>query len=597
LTKRLLAVGLLLVMVVSAMAQEASLIKEIIVRGNNKITVEAILGLMRTQVGQPYVQENLDRDRRSIEDLGNFSSVNIRAIPVDNGQYSITVDVVEYSEVKEIRIVGNSVVPTEKLLEIVNEQLKPGQLFNFRVLDPISRRIEKYYTDRGYFARVIDFGPLGISPGTINLVIAETRVGTIAVQGNTTTKDWVFKRLIRTRTGDAFNGDRWGRDVRRIIGTGWFEPGSFRVIEDPDREIGAIDLTLELKEARTGTFNAGLQVDPQNSLAGVVRLSQQNVGGTGQTVSLDYLQTTQGGGASVGVDYVNPFFDTRSTALSVGIYSRVLYRFNNFFNQNAPTANNNIFERRTGGTVGLARPISETETFGTSFRFENSRTFNQATINQDGFIQQDGEVAGLSFAYTADRRDLITDPSRGSFLRVETEPGNARITRVSGAIADESLLGSHNFVKAAIEYRGYFSDQPPRGRNEPDAPRRVLAVRARYGVISGTIPFFEQYFAGGANTLRGYDEDRFWGRNQLITSVEYRYPLQRSFNVVTFVDYGGAWGGYGAINNFEQSRTLRLNLGYGVGISFRTPLGPIRVDFGFNPQGQSRTHFLIGSSF
>jgi outer membrane protein insertion porin family len=67
--------------------------------------------------------------------------------------------------------------------------------------------------------------------------------------------------------------------------------------------------------------------------------------------------------------------------------------------------------------------------------------------------------------------------------------------------------------------------------------------------------------------------------------------------VVAFVDYGGAWGGYGGVANFTQDERARLHLGYGLGLSFRSPLGPIRLDFGFNDRGGSRTHFLIGTAF
>lgn len=67
--------------------------------------------------------------------------------------------------------------------------------------------------------------------------------------------------------------------------------------------------------------------------------------------------------------------------------------------------------------------------------------------------------------------------------------------------------------------------------------------------------------------------------------------------MILFADYGGAWGGYGGVNTFNQSDKLKLHLGYGIGFSFKTPLGPLRLDFGFNERGSSRTHFLIGTSF
>jgi outer membrane protein insertion porin family len=130
-----------------------------------------------------------------------------------------------------------------------------------------------------------------------------------------------------------------------------------------------------------------------------------------------------------------------------------------------------------------------------------------------------------------------------------------------------------------------------------DAPRTVVAFRTRVGDIEGTIPYFEQYFAGGSDTLRGYLDDRFWGKYTLLTNLELRYPIQKSFSLIGFVDYGGAWGGYGTIQNYTQSETIRLHLGYGPGISFKTPLGNIQLFLGFNEDGGTETHFLIGNSF
>ena len=247
--------------------------------------------------------------------------------------------------------------------------------------------------------------------------------------------------------------------------------------------------------------------------------------------------------------------------------------------------------------MGFTHPLRDNMFSSVSARFEGIKTGNLSTNANTGFIKQDGTIGSVTFGLNANNRDVDVEPSRGDWWKVSVEPGVARITEIAGDQADQNLLGSNAFVKTNLEYRAYASPgQKPRGR-ELDAPRRVLAFRARYGVISGTVPFFEQYFAGGSDTIRGYPEDRFWGKQQFLTTLEYRHPIQKSFNIIGFVDYGGAWGGYGTVNNYSQSNGPRLQLGYGAGISLRTPLGPIRLDVGFDEQGKSRTHFLIGTSF
>jgi outer membrane protein insertion porin family len=583
-------------MAMIAVAQQGSVVKEIVIRGNRRVSREAILAAMRTKVGAPYVQENLDRDQRALNDLGFFEAVNVRPTPLEGNDWQVTVDLQEWPEVKEIRVVGNSVIKTEDILNAIKPFMKPGDVYNLNSLRPAGDAIRALYTKKGYFlAAIEEFGPLKESPNTINVSLVETRVGTVSVQGAKSTRDRVIKRLIKTRSGDPYSATKWLADLKRLYNTQWFETVTSTF--DPDREAGKVDLTANVKETKTGQFNVGLQLDPRNKLAGVIRLSDTNFRGTGQTIGINYIQATQGSGPSIDLDYVNPFFDSRDTSLRVSIYSRLVFRFANVFSSSAPTSSsNNYNERRTGGSIGFSRPVSDTLNLGISGRFENVKTNNVTATGADRFIQQDGDVGVLSLGGVRNRRDRDVDATRGDWLRLELEPGYANITDVGGAASGTGVIGQHNFFRTSLEYRTYFSDQGPIG-TDFEATRRVLALRARLGTITGVVPFFEQFFAGGADTLRGYAEDRFWGRNQILTTAELRFPIQKAFSVIGFVDYGGAWGGYNTVNDFTQSPKLQLHLGYGLGLSFRTPLGPIRVDMGFDERGKSRTHFLIGTSF
>jgi outer membrane protein insertion porin family len=592
-----LCVLLLSLLSVAALAQQPGAIQEIVVRGNVVVSREAILAAMRTRVGQPYIQENLDQDRRSIEELGFFQHVDVRATPIEAGDWRVTVDVQEFPVIKEIRITGNEAVPTQDIVEVLT--LRPGDIYNLNQLRPTAVAIAQLYQQRGYFADIADISPLPESPNTLNIAIIETRVGTVEVQGNVRTRPFVFERLIRTRPGEPFNAQTWTSDLRRLINTQFFE--EVRSVENVDREVGRIDLVAVVREARTGMFNVGVQVDPRTSFAGVLRLSEMNWRGTGQSVSVGLLQTTRGDGPSVDLDYANPFFGD-DLALRASLYSRLVYRFAGAFGGGTPVFENRYTERRTGGMLGLTRTIRDTLTLGGAVRYDNVNTLNVPSATPDpgagiGFIQQDGDVGVISLAATLNRRDVDVDPSRGDWIRVEVQPGFANIRSMAGPIQDPDVLGTSTFLKTAAEYRRYFSmGQPPRER-DLTAPRRVLAFRSRIGSIAGTVPFFEQFFAGGSDTLRGYPEDRFWGRHSFLTTVEYRHPLQPALNVIAFVDYGGAWGGYPGFGNVPQSEGVNLHLGYGVGLAFRTPLGPIRLDVGFNEQGRSRAHFLIGQSF
>lgn len=548
---------------------------------------------MRTKVGQPFSQTTLDADKTAIENLGFFQAVSPRAKLLDDGTYAITIDVTEFEVIKEVRVVGNKGVSTDEILSVID--LKPGEVFNVKRIQPNVKAITALYKKRGFFGNVDEFGPMRDSPSTINISIVELKVGKLVFEGMTRTRPSVISRLIKTKPGEPFNETKWTNDLRRLYSTQWFDNPQV-IDENPDP--GTVNLTLKLKDARTGNFGIGLQVDPRSSIGGFIRLSDTNFHGSGQSVGASVLQAATGG-PSVDLNYGNPFFDNRDTSFNVSLYSRVVYRFTGtgFGGSDTPTNDNRYTERRTGMTLTLARPFNDYVTGSIGGRFEGIKTADLNTTLTDDFIKQDGTVGVLTFGLTRNRRDVDIEASRGDWLRFEFEPGYSNITEIGGQAQNSAILGSNFFSRFTAEYRAYWSPQPARDPKKLDEPRRVFALRVRAGTIRGEVPFFEQYFVGGSDTLRGYSEDRFWGRNQFISTLEYRHPIQKGFNAIGFVDYGGAWGGYGSVNEFTQSNRPNFHLGYGIGFSFRTPLGPIRLDFGFDDKGKSRTHFQIGTSF
>lgn len=602
-------VTLLFALVSLALAQDASQIAEIEIRGLANVNREQIIAVMRTKVGQPYIQAQLDQDRRTIEDLGFFQSVDVRAQEQGNQTWKVVVQVAEFPKIKEIRVVGNSVVPTEDIVKVLETApafpIAPGNIYNLKSAKPASDAIEKLYSDKGFFCRVSEFGPMQDSPETINVALIELTVNQVFIQGNKRTRTSVLNRIIRTKPGEAFNADIARQDYRRLFETQWFE--EVKIIDRQTDDPGKIDLIFDVKEGQTGQLNFGAQIDPRSRVAGLVRYGDSNFRGLGQSLGVNLVQGSRGG-TSIDVDYGNPYLDEKGTTLTASIYSRVMFRFanSNFGSDGEPTpppdpTNESFYERRTGASVGLGRRWKDTPAevlYGSiALKFENIKTSDVDAKLTQGFIQQDGDIAALSMAVTQDRRDVAIDASQGHWARINVEPGYSKITKIGGKLSNQDLLGSGTFFRTSAEYRRYWSPQGARDRTKLDEPRRVIAFRGRAGSISGKVPFFEQFFVGGSDSLRGYAEDRFWGRNFAALSLEYRHPVQKSFNAILFVDYGSAWGGFDTVGSFKQSNRPDFKVGYGAGFSFRTPLGPIRLDFGFDEKGKSRTHFLIGTSF
>ncbi len=408
LTTKICAVLTLWMLVAIAFCQQASIVKEIVVRGNQRVSKEAILAAMRTKAGKTFSQDDLDRDQRSLEDLGFFSAVNVHATPADLNAYQVTVDLQEWPVIKEFRITGNSVVHSDEIIKALT--MKVGDVYNLNARKTSDEAVVALYAKKGYFASIDDFNPLPESPGTINIHLLELRVGQVSTRGNVRTKDWVMRRLIKTRAGQVFSGDQWSKDLTRVHNTGWFDSVAGKS-DDSAIEAGKINLIADVKEGRTGTFNVGVQLDPESSLAGLIKLQESNLYGTGKTVSLNFTQAITGGGPSVDLGYVNPFYDAKDTAFQASVYSRLVYRFGSSLlgglaGQSPFNNSDQYYERRTGFTTGFTRPLTDQVSVGISGRVENVVTSNTGATPLNGFIQQDGDVAVLGLAGTRDRRDV-----------------------------------------------------------------------------------------------------------------------------------------------------------------------------------------------
>ncbi|MEO7454523.1 MAG: BamA/TamA family outer membrane protein [Fimbriimonadales bacterium] len=597
-TKRLATMITLMALFVAALAQ-GELVSRIEVNGAKNIPASSILAAMRTKEGQIYDPQLIARDRQSLEALGLFQEVRVFGQLLEDRTWKVVVEVVEWPMIDAIEVSGNTVFDTPRIIKLFDDVgIKPGVVLNVSLLDAASRALTALYREQGLFARITKFEPDPTVPNKLLVEIVEARVNSVIVEGNSRTKDRVFRRLMDTKPGDLLDSVKWSDDLRRIVDTRWFES------IEPDSaepELGKVDLILRVKETRTGVFNVGVQVDPRNNLAGFVSMQETNFLGTGQMIGINVLQSAQGLGTSVTLDYANPILDDKRTSLTASLYTRQTFVFGGSLfgagGGGSLNTSDRISQRRTGASVGISRPFDRKTRASVAIRAERLNTINFTPDPGEEFIVQDGDVAALEFGVLRNRRDNSVDPASGDWLKIAIEPSYSNITSVGGLTTGYDILGAGFFTRFTVDYRKYFSAGPPRAPEEFDEPRQVIAARVYAGHIVGNVPFTEQFFVGGSNGVRGYEEDRFWGKTAFLAQLEYRHPLQKSFNIVGFVDYGGAWGGYGTVREFIQAPNLNLKLGFGVGVNFKTAFGPIRLDLGFDQNGRPRTHFQIGGTF
>lgn len=586
-----LYVGLLTV-TATASAQR---IAEVVIRGNINVPQEAVMAKISAKPGMEFDQSIMDRDRAAIRDMGFFSNVTPRMENVPQG-VRIIYDVQEYPRLTEVRITGNTLFSTEQIREVLRTQA--GKLLNHNDLAADVEAINRLYMQKGYFVN-IDPDAVGLdreNPSILNLPLAEVQVETVKVTGLRKTKDRVVLREMRyTRPGQLYNLESIQKDLQRVYNTDLFEDISYKA--EIGSDLSKVLVTVNVAEKRTGQFNIGAGYNNRQRLIGFLELYETNLRGLGQTLGVRLERGGLANATNYEVNFAEPWLDRRNTSLSFSVFDKTIYRFNTGMFSTGPTTigdEDRYDERRKGVIATLSRPLSEVTRAYLGLRSEAVVTNNPAVSPGEIFIKQDGSVSALSLRLTRNTRDVDFDPASGGFDSLTVETALANLKDVGTAIAG-GFVGQATFNKVSIDIRRYFS---PQGRRRTLAEKKhVYAIRLYAGRSFGKMPFFEQFFLGGAETLRGYPEDRFWGDNVALLSMEYRAPLAQNLVGVAFVDVGDAWGGrYGTINEFTQHSNFKPSVGAGIGIRVRTPIGPLRLDYGFGREG-GRTHFSIGNIF
>ena len=572
-------------------------IKTITVRGNAIVSEIAIKAAMATQEGSVLQQTQLRTDETRILDLGYFKDVKILVRTLSETEVELVVEIAENPVIREVLVRGNTVVTTEEITTAVTQIQELGRIYNNRFGQRIRTAVEDLYASKGYVIGIDRLEPDPESDGTLLIGLIEPRLREIRLVGLVRTEEKVIRRIMKVRPGDVYSEAAIRRDWEELYSTRWFDDIQVRRM-DADQP-GVYDFEFEFFETRTGQINGGVALDPQSRLVGFVSYSDSNFRGSGQSVGANLSQATVGGGLSAEFAWSNRFYDSRNTSISWRVYSRVVYNFteNGFGGSSGSLSGTRSDERRTGFDVALSRPFAQVHRGRIGLRFENVKSLDLDASSFGSFVQQDGDLLAFRLGVDRDTRHPSVEPFQGELASIMVEPSYSNISRVGGSVSTfEAIKGPNYYLRTMLDYRKYWSRRMP-ADTPITAARPVLAFRASYGVILGDVPFFEQMFVGGLGSLRGYENQRFWGRQSLVGTFEYRHPIQSNFSVVVFTDYGGAWGGYPSISTFSQTNSPEFHLGYGVGVSFRTPVGPIRIDFAFNEQGGSRTHFAFGSSF
>lgn len=512
--------------------------------------------------GDIYTLASVEKDRDAIYNTGYFYDLYPTLQEVPEGVV-ITYHVMENPRLNSLEIVGNTVQSTEALRNMIKAE--EGKVLNTRQLHEDVQAIDAKYHEDGYI--LVKIGNLDIDKeGKLKIAINEGVLEGYMVKGNKKTKDKVVLREMRQKPGEPFNAKLARRGMERVYNLGYFEDVNMKL--NPGTELNSVVLEIDVVEKRTGTFTVGVGYSSRDGIIGLLGVGDRNFLGRGDSINAIFEMSGEDDDAhGWRFMYNKPWLDRHETAIGFSVYNRT-YRYYDY-----NTHGHKIEEymrKYSGGEVTVSRPQSEYVTNYITLRNRKDSYVEHKEGERNGgndrqWIEDNfGTTRAVILDHVTDTRDNIHNPQRGSRQSLQLE--------FAGFGAD------FNYQKYTYDDQHYFKV----------GHAQVVAFHAAYGWGNGHIPESNEYRIGGQNSLRGYRDDQFRGDHTFYGTLEYRFPLVKKVDLAIFTDFGSAWDDGGWPDDWHQS--------VGAGIGLNTPMGPVRLDYGYGSQG-GRVHFSMGGTF
>lgn len=544
---------------------------------------QKLLPQLAMRVGDAINMDYIRHDLNVIGATGLFSTVKPVFTTVPEGvalNYTVQMNPV----VKKIDIVGNESISTADLMKLV--ATTPGTMLNTAVVSHDVANINSAFANAGYMMSRVSDVRLD-DEGTLHLAISEQRIENINLRGNTKTKNKVIMRELRMKKGDIFNKNAASRSIQRVYNTGYFEDVNVRLLpgqRNPKDVIVEIDVT----EQKTGSVTIGAGYSDSDGLVGILGLAETNLRGTGDKANISW---EFGGNTDTNKNYIfsytHPYLNDAGDSIGFSIFDRES-EYDDYNEKGDSVAG---YDRRTNGfniTYGRVRSeyVSDYITLETKrtkyndwhsgYNYRNDATDpNNAGFDfagMDYLGKNFGRTNSMTWSHVFDNRDNVYDPTKGKRLSF------------TGTWAGHGMGGDFDYFKFIAENRLYYKV----GR------AHVIAVRLMGGIATGDMPYNDLFTLGGADNLRGYEDDEFRGNKMYEVTVEYRYPIAKKIQGVVFTDLGNAWGGVGNIPWYHENN--KLHYSGGLGFRITTPIGPIRLDYAVGQDG-GKFHFSFGGKF
>ncbi len=512
------------------------------------------------------------------------------ALSPDKTSIAITVNVHEGQKyvVSGYKLEGNYLGLEDQFRALV--ELKPGETYSAQKLnDSVKAMVNKFGVYGYAFARVqptptIDrkthevFFTIDADPGR-RIYVRHINIG-----GNTRTSDKVIRREFRQFEDAWYDADRIKLSRDRVGRLGFFEDVQMSPEEVPGTS-DEVDLNMQVKEKPTGMLGLGVGFSSANRLSFNASISQDNVFGSGNNLSLSL--DTSSYYRTIAVSSTNPYFTQDGISRTISVYYRTIRPYT--------TQGNNYKIVTPGMSVQFGVPFTELDRvfFGIGVEQYTLDLAAGAPAAYISYVNEFGKTSTgypLTIGWQRDSRNSALVPTDGRYQRLS---------------ADYSPFGSLRYARINYQYQQFV----------PLSNLTDLAFNGIIGYAHGLngqpLPVFKYLYAGGIGSVRGFQQaslgphdaqgNALGGAKLLVGDIEYQFPFpgsgaDKSLRMSTFLDSGYVWG------ETQPVHLADMRAAVGIGVSWISPIGPLKFSIAkpirTRPGDQTQTfQFTVGTAF
>ena len=584
-----------------------SKIKEIRITGNQAFTEDTLKDQFNLDVGgwlswytksDRYSRTKLNADLETLRSYylsRGFLEFRIDstqvAISPDKQDISIAINVTEGERfvVSGVKLEGNYLGKDDEFKALVKIGL--GQPYNAETVAETTKAFTDYFGKFGFaFARVDVRPEIDRLNNRVSFVLQaepsrRAYVRRINVAGNNRTRDEVIRREFRQLESAWYDGDKIKLSRDRVDRLGFFTEVNIDTQEVP-ATTDQVDLTINVVEKPTGSVTLGAGFSSTEKVALSFGIRQENAFGSG-----NYLATevnTSKYNRTIVISTTDPYYTPEGISRTIDVFHRTTRPYLGDLNAYSLVS--------SGAGMRFGVPFSEIDTvyFGANLEQTSIRPGTNLPNAYVEYMQQFGYTSNslpLTVGWARDGRDSALVPTRGMLQRFNS---------------DLSMAGDARYVRTNYQIQQYT----------PLTKKYTLALNADLGWGQGLsnrpYPLFKNYFVGGLGSVRGFQQSTLGpsdstnslylgGPKKIVMNAELLAPFpgagnDRTLRLFAFTDVGRAFG------ENEKISLSELRSSYGVGLSWISPMGPLRFSYAMPMRRQvtdkiQRLQFQIGTSF